>query len=180
MANDSSRCPEQVCSFSRTKKFTHQWKTMDEGSSKYNAYLCSREWAKLKRAVRKRSGGTCERCGDNPAEYVHHLTYEHKYNEQLDELSHWCQGCHDFTHGKIDVDPAEPKEKPTALSRRFLCPVSRCGCREIHIEKIGVVPQNATDIVLDMYCDNGHTWKMVINYVPSDGLVRIYTLNVGG
>ena len=34
------------------------------------------------------------------------MTYIRKYNERLEDLRGICQGCHNFTHGKSDVDPA--------------------------------------------------------------------------
>jgi hypothetical protein len=38
-------------------------------------------------------------------ECVHHLTYARKYKERLEDLAGWCNACHEFTHGKTDVDP---------------------------------------------------------------------------
>jgi hypothetical protein len=45
------------------------WQAMPDGPEKYQAYLCSREWAERKEAVKKRCGGICERCHTNPAEH---------------------------------------------------------------------------------------------------------------
>lgn len=56
-------------------------------------------------AVHGRAGGMCERCRGNPIDAVHHLTYIRKYNELLEDLQGICSGCHDFIHGKSDVDP---------------------------------------------------------------------------
>lgn len=69
------------------------------------AYYCSREWGLKKEAVHKRSSGTCERCRKNKGQAVHHKTYIRLYNERLEDLIHLCNGCHDFEHGKSDVDP---------------------------------------------------------------------------
>lgn len=82
------------------------WRNLDE-PEKYQAYLCSREWGLLKEAVRKRSGGKCERCKVLPMQATHHLTYERKYAEQLEDLAATCNACHDFTHGKSDFDPCD-------------------------------------------------------------------------
>lgn len=82
------------------------WRTITNDKSKYQAYLCSREWSVLKRKVRDRSGGRCERCRVNPHESTHHLTYERKYNERLEDLQGICNKCHAFIHGKSDFDPA--------------------------------------------------------------------------
>lgn len=85
------------------------WKRMPEGKEKYAAYLCSREWSVLKEAVKERSGGVCERCTVNKMDHVHHLTYARKYGEQLNDLQACCKHCHEFIHGKSDVDPADSR-----------------------------------------------------------------------
>lgn len=72
---------------------------------RYHRYLCSREWGLLREQVRKRCGNVCERCHHFSMSHVHHLTYIRKYNERLEDLQGLCEGCHDFTHGKIDRDP---------------------------------------------------------------------------
>lgn len=78
---------------------------MPDGREKYQAYLCGREWSVLKEAVRKRSGGVCERCLANEMDHVHHLTYERKYRERMDDLQAICKPCHDFIHAKSERDP---------------------------------------------------------------------------
>lgn len=86
---------------------THaDWQRMPEGREKYQAYLCGREWSVLKEAVLTRSGGVCERCFANEMDHVHHLTYERKYKERLDDLQAICKPCHDFVHAKSEYDPA--------------------------------------------------------------------------
>ena len=80
---------------------------------KYQAYLASREWALKRNAVMKRCAGRCERCNWNEAYHVHHLTYARKYEESLEDLRALCIGCHEFTHGKSDLDPA--LSSPTML-----------------------------------------------------------------
>lgn len=90
-----------------------RWQGMKDDKKKYAAYLCSREWAVLKEAVKRRSGGVCERCMVNPMDHVHHLTYERKYAEELDDLQACCKQCHEFIHAKSDVDPAD--DRPIVL-----------------------------------------------------------------
>jgi hypothetical protein len=41
----------------------------------------------------------------NEMDHVHHLTYERKYQERLEDLQALCKQCHEFTHGKSDFDP---------------------------------------------------------------------------
>lgn len=86
------------------------WKDMPEGKEKYGLYLASREWSVLKEAVKKRSGGVCERCRNYLSDAVHHLTYIRKYNERLEDLQDICNSCHNFTHGKSNFDPAGKKQ----------------------------------------------------------------------
>jgi hypothetical protein len=86
------------------------WRQITDDREKYKAYLCSREWALLRNAVRARCGGKCERCGVNEMECTHHLTYARKYDERLEDLAGWCNACHEFTHGKSAVDPAGKPE----------------------------------------------------------------------
>lgn len=100
-----------------------RWQDIADDREKYAAYLCSREWSILKEAVKKRSGGLCERCRVVPGSAVHHLTYIRQYHENLDDLQHICSTCHRFTHGKSDVDPSE--------NRWWFFYVSECiSCRE--------------------------------------------------
>ncbi len=81
------------------------WKDIQDDREKYAAYLCSREWSVLKKAVHKRAEGLCERCQSAKIDSVHHLTYERKYTENLSDLQALCKFCHDFIHGKSDFDP---------------------------------------------------------------------------
>ena len=81
------------------------WRQIEDDREKYAAYLCSREWAVLKEAVHKRSNGRCERCMGFSIDAVHHLSYERKYHEKLEDLQGNCKYCHSFTHGKSAFDP---------------------------------------------------------------------------
>lgn len=70
-------------------------------------YYTSREFGILKRRVRERSGGYCERCFIGPHDHTHHLTYERLGNERLEDLQALCEPCHQFVHGHSDHDPWE-------------------------------------------------------------------------
>ena len=72
----------------------------------YQTYLCSREWGLKREAVHARAHGFCERCKVHIGHAVHHKTYARKYHERLTDLELLCKGCHDFTHGRSDIDPA--------------------------------------------------------------------------
>lgn len=72
----------------------------------YKEYLKSPEWQAKRKAVFERAlknaksnnrFGTCEKCGYQPYKpclQVHHLTYEHVYDERLEELQLLCPRCH--------------------------------------------------------------------------------------
>lgn len=75
------------------------WKHfVGDSREKYHLYLCSREWAQKKEAVRQRCGGVCEVCRERDMEAVHHLTYIRKYDEHLEDLQGCCRSCHDYIH----------------------------------------------------------------------------------
>lgn len=69
----------------------------------YHTYLRSDNWARIRQAVRQRSGGWCERCGKKRAVNVHHLTYRRIYREPLTDLIHLCRRCHVRAHGLPSV-----------------------------------------------------------------------------
>lgn len=73
----------------------------------YQRYLASREWALLKRAIRERSEGRCERCLIGSYEQTHHMTYARIGHEELTDLLAVCRPCHEFISGFTDVDRAE-------------------------------------------------------------------------
>lgn len=67
-------------------------------SSDYQAYLASTRWAAKREAVMRRCGGVCEGCGEATATEVHHLSYDHVYDEFLWELVAVCAECHRRAH----------------------------------------------------------------------------------
>ena len=77
---------------------------------RWGRYMASREWGLLKRAVKDRADGVCERCRDAAVENVHHLTYVRKYQERLEDLLGLCRPCHEYLHGKSDLDPCASAE----------------------------------------------------------------------
>ena len=64
----------------------------------YHEYLKTDEWGKKRQLVLNRCKNICEACGINQAEAVHHLTYEHIYDEFLFELIGICHKCHSKIH----------------------------------------------------------------------------------
>jgi hypothetical protein len=68
---------------------------------KYQRYLCSEEWGRLRAAVKARANGICEykNCG-MIGTHTHHLTYTRLYHEQLEDLQLLCEMHHDKVHGR--------------------------------------------------------------------------------
>lgn len=64
----------------------------------YNGYLQSPEWRARRELVLRRAGGTCEGCGLQPAQHVHHRTYDDVGQELLFQLVALCVPCHERVH----------------------------------------------------------------------------------
>lgn len=98
------------------------WRNISNEAERYAAYLCSREWSMLKRDVRSRSRGICERCLSGRMSHVHHLTYARKYREHMDDLLAVCLQCHDFIHGKSDYDPVANQTAAASYLADYVIP----------------------------------------------------------
>ncbi len=74
----------------------------------YLKFLASPQWQKLREQTLKRDGYRCRVCnkGKKAVLQVHHRTYERfGGNEELDDLTTLCEGCHELFHSK------KPKKK---------------------------------------------------------------------
>lgn len=67
---------------------------------KYDEYLDSEMWKKKRKVILERDKGICQGCLSRAAVHVHHLTYEHVFNELAFELVSLCKICHDKAHAK--------------------------------------------------------------------------------
>jgi len=76
-------------------------------NEEYQAYLRSRPWKQRVALVISRGRHVCERCERATIDHVHHLTYEHIFNEPLTDLLGVCEDCHRYLHGYIDHDPCD-------------------------------------------------------------------------
>ena len=82
----------------------------------YGEYLASAHWSQLKDAVRRRSGGFCERCRVNRGAMVHHLAYpQSRYATTPEHLCHVCTLCHRVLHGKDPGSSEDPLLEPASL-----------------------------------------------------------------
>lgn len=62
----------------------------------YNEYLASDLWQTKRRLVLERDKYVCQSCIKAKAIQVHHLSYEHVFNEPLFELTSVCIRCHEI------------------------------------------------------------------------------------
>lgn len=60
----------------------------------YRAYLRSPKWRLIRWLKLCMAGFKCQQCGATRKLQVHHLTYEHLYNEHLGDLQVLCKSCH--------------------------------------------------------------------------------------
>jgi len=65
---------------------------------KYHRYLLSDQWKELRLHIFERDNNICQHCKLNPAEEVHHLTYNSIYKEPLSDLISVCRTCHQQIH----------------------------------------------------------------------------------
>jgi 5-methylcytosine-specific restriction endonuclease McrA len=70
--------------------------------AQYKSYLRSNEWLSKRDKVLQRANGRCEGCGEKLASQVHHLAYDHIFDEFLFELVAVCDGCHERLHADDD------------------------------------------------------------------------------
>lgn len=66
---------------------------------KYQEYLDSPEWKRLRAKARERADNKCEMCGRSP-DHVHHVRYPKNLKEDvLENLVVVCERCHSLMHG---------------------------------------------------------------------------------
>lgn len=73
----------------------------NERATEYSEYLMTENWRAKRRAVFERCGQVCEGCRERKATEVHHITYEHIYDEFLFELVGLCNECHSRMHAGV-------------------------------------------------------------------------------
>ena len=62
---------------------------------KYNEYINSDSWKLKCQEVLRRDNYKCRGCGKDKNLTTHHITYEHLFNEPLEDLITFCKSCHD-------------------------------------------------------------------------------------
>lgn len=86
---------------------------MSKQRDRYNKYLRSKEWSKLRLDLIQTRGAKCERCGVTRNQFrylhIHHLTYERLFNEDPKDLEILCAPCHREEHG---ITKKRKRDKP--------------------------------------------------------------------
>lgn len=74
----------------------------------YNKYLKSAKWKAKRGAAIDKAGNKCQRCGYPAYKLeVHHLSYEHLFDEPPGDLLVVCKSCHEIEDGKRVVRTME-------------------------------------------------------------------------
>jgi hypothetical protein len=143
------RCQNQreVDRLSVIQKHIRIQRTGAEGFEReYASYLKSPEWGRRRSKVLQRANGMCEGCLERKATQVHHLTYDHIYNEFLFELVAVCDECHLRIHPEKHEHPQE--QQFSALSEwqdGYPCEACRFQDRRDNQPWCFVLEQSAAD-----------------------------------
>jgi len=111
---------------------------------KYNDYLKSPEWEKLKNTALKKANNICELCGKS-AHVVHHKSYPGNFkNDNLDNLLVLCNKC----HYKIHKKQIEYRKKDTLFSDSVLS-----GKQHFRIEVKEAINQSKYVVITELRAD---------------------------
>lgn len=66
--------------------------------TKYEAYLQTEQFDRIRQAVFARDGHKCVVCGSTDTLQAHHLTYRNLYHEPTGDLITLCRKCHSIYH----------------------------------------------------------------------------------
>jgi len=67
-------------------------------SMTYYEYLATEHWQQMRKKAFKHYGKKCKYCGCGNDLNVHHVTYERRGDERLEDLEIVCQDCHKRIH----------------------------------------------------------------------------------
>lgn len=95
---------------------------MTEAQTRYQAYLKSDHWKKLRLNCLVRDGHKCTRCASVSNLEVHHVRYRHPWEMGvLGDVIVLCGECHGAEHG---LSPKPPKPTPVDKRRKKMSPSS--------------------------------------------------------
>ena len=120
---------------------------------RYDKYIGSKQWKRIRQAVIKRDKGVCQCClrtiATNHRITAHHTSYDRLYHEEMSDLTTVCTKCHLEIHSLYPV----PRYKmydgrllKIALPNKALVERERAKLR--HYKIVGTVPKDA-----DTYAD---------------------------
>lgn len=84
-------------------------------SSKYDKYIHSYKWIKIRDSILDRDNHTCLKCWWTEKLNVHHWTYRRLYKESPSDLFTLCTYCHKTFHNTYWV-----KKDMLTLTRKFI------------------------------------------------------------
>lgn len=92
--------PDKVNKQNKTKKNIKNINELDKGDGSYGSFLKSEYWKCVRTCIIKRDSHRCQLCGNTKNLVVHHLTYEHHFDEfnHKEDLVTLCSGCHENVH----------------------------------------------------------------------------------
>jgi hypothetical protein len=127
-------------------KHVRKQKSNAEGFKReYDIYLDSATWHAKRSKVLDRAKGLCEGCLERRATQVHHLTYNHIFEEFLFELIAVCDEC----HVRLHLDKAAPSETDNDLRSEwedhYPCDGCRFGTEKDDRRWCGILEQYAVD-----------------------------------
>lgn len=102
----------------------------DQRTRDYAAYLTSPIWKAKRDKVLKRARGICEGCLEATATEVHHLTYNHIFDELLFELVAVCESCHAKCHPE-KLNPIDGYDEHPCCGCRWFDGSMHCGYFDI-------------------------------------------------
>jgi hypothetical protein len=68
----------------------------------YEEYLQTEEWQEKREQALERDGHCCRACNSGEKLEVHHRTYARRGNEDLGDLTTFCDQCHKHFHERMD------------------------------------------------------------------------------
>jgi 5-methylcytosine-specific restriction endonuclease McrA len=77
----------------------------------YAEYLRSNKWRDLRQQVFQRDGPSCQLCGGTSELQIHHLTYEPRGRESVDDLTVLCKKCHKRAHREGLLGVSEQQDR---------------------------------------------------------------------
>jgi hypothetical protein len=99
-------------SASDVKKMVREFQSKEE-------YYKSEEWQSKRLFALHRAGNRCDKCASRSNLEVHHLTYEHLYDEKPEDLTVLCPRCHKSADRKREYENWYNGAFETYMSKKY-------------------------------------------------------------